>query len=98
MSAYLIAQISITDRTAYSAYEDGFMEIFQRFKGKMLAVDEKPDVLEGEWPCTRTVLVEFPSKEEALAWYRSDDYQALAQHRFSASDGNTVMVNGFNAA
>ena len=91
---YLIAQIEITDRDAYAKYEAGFMEIFQRYKGKILSVDENIGVLEGDWPFTRTVLVEFPSKEDALSWYNSDEYQLLAKHRFSASESNIIIVSG----
>ncbi len=40
------------------------------------------------------VLVEFPSKEDALSWYNSDEYQLLAKHRFSASESNIIIVSG----
>ena len=52
-------------------------------------------VLEGEWPCTRTVLLEFPSEEDAMSWYRSPEYQALARHRFGASFADIVMIRGW---
>ena len=93
---YLIAQIEIKDRETYSKYEAGFMEIFQKFKGKMLSIDENIEVLEGDWQFTRTVLVGFPSKEDALSWYNSDEYQLLAKHRISASESNIVIVNGID--
>jgi uncharacterized protein (DUF1330 family) len=70
------------------------MEIFSQYDGKMLSVDEAPKLIEGEWPVSRTVLIEFPSKESAMAWYESEAYQALAQHRFSSSDGNIVLLKG----
>ncbi len=96
MSHYLIATINIVDRETYSLYEAGFMDIFSQYNGKMLAVDEKPHLLEGSWTFTRTVLIEFPSEDDALAWYRSDEYQALAKHRFAASDGNVVLIRGIS--
>ena len=95
MSHYLLAQITINDRTEYANYEAGFMDIFAKYEGTILAVDEAPMVLEGEWECTRTVLIEFPSEESALAWYRSEEYQSLAAHRFASSTGNVVMVPKF---
>ena len=91
---YFIAQIEIIDRDTYAKYEAGFMEIFQSYNGKILSVDENIGVLEGDWPFTRTVLVEFPSKEDALSWYNSDEYQLLAKHRFSASESNIIIVSG----
>jgi uncharacterized protein (DUF1330 family) len=95
MTHYLIARLDINDREEYSKYEAGFMEIFNQYDGKMLSVDEAPKLLEGEWPVTRTVLVEFPSEASAMAWYQSEAYQTLAQHRFASSDGNVVLLKGF---
>lgn len=92
MAVYVVAELTITDRDRYAQYEAGFMEIFERHGGALLSVDEDPEVLEGEWPHTRTVLIEFPDRDAAMAWYRSEDYQALAQHRFAASTGNIVLV------
>ena len=95
MTHYLIARIDINDRETYSEYEAGFMEIFSQYDGKMLSVDESPTLIEGEWPVSRTVLIEFPSKESAMAWYESEAYQTLAQHRFASSHGNIVLLEGF---
>jgi len=94
MAHYIIAEISIADREEYALYEAGFMAIFSRYQGTMLAVEEQPELLEGEWPHSRTVLVEFPNREQALAWYQSEDYQALASHRKRASNGNLVLIKG----
>jgi uncharacterized protein (DUF1330 family) len=61
MTVYVVALLDITDRQEYGLYGDGFMEIFSRYGGQVLAVDESPTVVEGEWPHTRTVLLSFPS-------------------------------------
>lgn len=94
MSAYITAQITIHDRETYSKYESGFMDIFAPHGGKLLAVEEAPMVLEGDWDCTRTIVAEFPDRESALAWYRSDDYQTLMQHRLAASTGSIALLSG----
>lgn len=96
MSAYLIVQITITDRDEYARYEAGFMAVFQKYEGTMLSVDENPTIIEGDWTATRSVLIQFPSKEAAMNWYNSVDYQNLAQHRFNASTGNCILVQGFD--
>lgn len=95
MSVYLIAQIEIHDRNEYDQYEAGFLEIFLKYKGEILVVDEDPNILEGEWPYTRTVLIRFPDEEEAMRWYKSDEYQKLAQHRFKSSKANLILAKGF---
>ena len=53
-----------------------------------------PLVLEGVWSGTRTVILSFRHKEEALAWYNSRDRQELAKFRFDASSGDVVIVEG----
>jgi uncharacterized protein (DUF1330 family) len=92
MPVYIIAQISIHDRAEYDRYRAGFSAVFARYKGELLVVSEDPVILEGQWPYIRTVLIRFPSADEARRWYESPDYQAIAQHRFRASTGNIVMV------
>jgi len=94
MSVYTVALINIHDRDGYANYEAGFMDIFSQYGGKMLAVDEAPVEIEGHWPYTRTVLIEFDSAEAMDAWYQSDEYQALAKHRFNASDASIARIQG----
>ncbi len=94
MSTYLIARVKIHDRSGYSNYIAGFMEVLAKFKGKLLSVDESPELLEGTWDVTRTVLIEFPGKSEARAWFNSREYQELAKHRLGAADADIVLVQG----
>ena len=94
MPAYLIANLKIHDRDRYSQYEAAFMEVFDNYNGKILAVDENQETFEGDYDYTRTVLIEFPSNEDAKAWYGSDAYQNIAQHRWASSDGVLIMVEG----
>jgi uncharacterized protein (DUF1330 family) len=92
---FVIVQIVINDRGGYHRYETaGHLEIFDRFSGKVVGVDEDVEIVEGSWPFTRTVLIEFPSKELARAWYESDEYQAVAALRHGSATSNLVMVSG----
>ena len=95
MAVYGIALINIDDRDGYSTYEQGFFEVFSKYRGELLAVDEAPRVKEGKWDFTRTVIVKFPSETEFNRWYHSDEYQALAKHRFKASAAHLAVVNAF---
>ena len=94
MPVYMMAQLNIHDRDRYGEYESGFLEIFAKYQGKALAVDESPEVLEGNWPHTRTVLLEFPDAAAAHAWFDSDEYQQLAEHRKAASEGHIAIIKG----
>ena len=90
MTVYCIALININDRERYDIYRQGFREIFSRYAGKLVSVEEEPDVKEGVWPYTRTVLMEFPDSASFDAWYNSSDYQTLAQHRQAAAELHTL--------
>ncbi|MFK7805714.1 MAG: DUF1330 domain-containing protein [Anaerolineae bacterium] len=98
MTVYIIAQITIHDREKYDQYEEGFMEIFDRFEGTMLSIDENPTPLEGEWHATRSVLMSFPTADAFKAWAGSKEYRALAKYRHEASIGNSIMVKEFDRA
>ena len=94
MTVYIIAKFTIHDRSEYDIYESGFAEVFAKFDGKMLSVDEEPLVLSGDWQATRSVIIEFPSKESALTWMTSDEYQAIATHRNARSTVTSILVKG----
>ena len=94
MNAYIIGTINIKDPAEYKLYIDGFYEIFSKYEGEMLVVEEEPEVLEGKWPFTRTVVIRFKDEAEAKRWYESDEYQKHAQHRFKAATSNVILAEG----
>ncbi|BBZ29630.1 hypothetical protein MMAD_39250 [Mycolicibacterium madagascariense] len=61
----------------------------------ILAVDTAPTVIEGEWPATQTVVLEFESVAAASEWYYSEAYQQAATIRNRAAVCNGVIVSGF---
>jgi uncharacterized protein (DUF1330 family) len=94
MSAYFIALIDIHDRARYERYLAGFDAVFEKYEGRVLAVEDDARVLEGQWPAARTVLIEFPSEAELRRWYESPEYQRLALHRREASVGSIAIISG----
>jgi uncharacterized protein (DUF1330 family) len=61
----------------------------------MLAADEAVEVLEGEWPAEKLVLIAFPDAESAKAWAASPAYQAIAPDRIAATEGVAVLARGW---
>jgi uncharacterized protein (DUF1330 family) len=60
----------------------------------LLSFDQKPEVLEGEWHGTQTVVLEFESVEAAREWYHSDAYQEAVKLRQAAADCNGAILSG----
>lgn len=94
MYHYFIAQIRIKDEREYQKYIDKSGEVFKKYRGQYLAVDNNPTILEGEWDYTRTVLIRFESRNDFEAWYNSADYREILEHRLKAADCDTILVKG----
>jgi uncharacterized protein (DUF1330 family) len=94
MSCYFVAQIRINDPAEYEKYLENFDEIFSGYKGRYLAIDESPSVLEGQWDYTKSVLVEFSSKKDFEDWYYSEDYQKILKYRLNAASCDTILLHG----
>jgi uncharacterized protein (DUF1330 family) len=94
MSVYAIAQLSIIDRTAYVRYQERFMGVIKRFKGRLLAADESPVVLEGVWTRDKVVPLRFPDERSFREWADSPEYQEIARDRKAGADAVVLLVQG----
>jgi len=94
MSVYVIAQLKVHDPDEYQNYLAGFMPILRRHAGRLLARSLEAEVIEGSWALPRTVILRFPTAEDAHRWHHDPDYQAIAVHRQRAADCNIVLVEG----
>jgi uncharacterized protein (DUF1330 family) len=95
MFGYIIASINVHDPREYREYLAGFMDAFRPYDGEILVATDNSEVLEGEWPAKRTVVLKFPSVDIAKEWYESKEYQKVAQHRFRSARSNVILVDGF---
>ncbi|MEL7517470.1 MAG: DUF1330 domain-containing protein, partial [Pseudomonadota bacterium] len=84
MPVYMISRMTIHDRAEYDKYEARFTEIFEKFDGKLLSVDEEPQVVGGKWTATRSVLIEFPTKPQLFTWLTSPEYKEIGKFRRAA--------------
>jgi uncharacterized protein (DUF1330 family) len=94
MSCYFIANIRIRDVKGYQKYLDRAGEIFAKHSGEYLALDNQPELLEGNWDYTRAVLIRFDNREDFNAWYHSDEYQEILKYRLLSSDSDAILVEG----
>jgi uncharacterized protein (DUF1330 family) len=94
MTAYVIAEIEVTDPAAYEEYRKQVAAVNAKFGGRFLARGGKAEVLEGDGAAKRMVILEFPSFEQAQKWYRSAEYGPLIKLRQKASRGRLLLVEG----
>lgn len=94
MAVYAIAQLTITDRAAYDRYQSRFMEVMSHYKGRVLAADENPKVIEGQWDREKVVLLSFPEEAAFQEWADSDAYQEISKDRKAGSNAIVLLVQG----
>jgi uncharacterized protein (DUF1330 family) len=94
MAAYVIGEVDVTDPAAYEDYRKQVGAVVTKYGGRFIARGGKLEALEGGWSPKRLVLLEFPSMEQALKWYRSPEYAPLIKLRQKASRGKLVALEG----
>lgn len=94
MSCYFIAQISIKNSEVYQKYIERASDVFSKYNGQYLAVDNEPEILEGNWDYSRAVLIKFPDKSSLHKWYNSADYQDILKYRLQAAECDTIVIKG----
>jgi uncharacterized protein (DUF1330 family) len=90
---YWIARIDVTDPEAYKSYVANAMPAYQKYGAKFLIRGGKCEALEGQGRA-RNVVIEFESYDQAIACYRSPEYQAAAEIRRRTSEGEILVVEG----
>jgi uncharacterized protein (DUF1330 family) len=94
MTVYVIAQLKFTDRAAYDRYAGKFMGAMKGFKGRLLASDEAPQVLEGNWEREKVVLLSFPDEASYREWAESPGYREISKDRRAGADTLSLLVRG----
>ncbi|WUH88964.1 DUF1330 domain-containing protein [Streptomyces sp. NBC_00433] len=94
MSTYLINHLRIpggVPNEAGLSYLEQVEATVQPYGGRWLANGEA-DVVEGAWPGL-VVLMEFPDRAAADAWYNSPEYQAIRPLRVNSSIADLVLID-----
>ena len=94
MKAYVLVQETVTDEQTFAAYRSKVVPTLAPYDGRFVVRGGTLSVLEGDWPLPRLVILEFPSREAATAWYGSAEYQAILPLRLASCRGSLVIVDG----
>jgi uncharacterized protein (DUF1330 family) len=94
MAVYIIADNEVTDPEAYREYAQRTSATVEQYGGKFLVRGGQVETLEGDWKPERFVILEFPSAEQARAWYDGPEYSAIKGMRQRASHSRLILVHG----
>jgi uncharacterized protein (DUF1330 family) len=94
MAAYVIYQGEVLDPERYEAYKPLAAASIAAAGGRYVVRGGDVEVLEGDEPAGRTVVLEFPTMQAATDWYRGEEYAAARQVREGAARARMYVVDG----
>ena len=94
--AYVVGNITITNAEGYAHYSARVPAVVAAFGGRYRVRGGITTTLDGQASAARHVVIEFPSREQAQAWYDSVDYQSILPLRLNNSTGHVALVDGID--
>ena len=94
MTAYVIADVEVTNPEAYEEYRPRVPATVEKYGGKYVVRGGAVETVEGSWIPKRLVVLEFPSMERAKEWYDSPEYAEIREIRFRNANSNLIFVDG----
>jgi len=94
MPAYAVAHMrQVSMGPAVVEYLQRIDATLAPFGGRFIVHGGEVEILEGSWPGF-LIVIEFPDRDRASAWYNSAAYQEIVTLRTDNSESDVVMVNG----
>lgn len=94
---YWIARVDVHDPEGYKAYLAANAAAFRKYGAKFLVRAGKQHNPEGGHRA-RNVVLEFPSYQAAYDCWYSPEYQAAIKHRTPFSEGDFLIIEGYEGA
>lgn len=95
MKYYSVAEIDITDASWVSEYVRDVTKLVGKYGGRYLARTSNIEKLEGERNAPQIFLIiEWTSRDDALAFYHSVEYQPYRKSRIEGARSELVLVAG----
>lgn len=95
MRVYAVAEIDITDPGWVADYVANVTPLVEERGGRYLARSARAEKVEGERPLAQVhLIIEWPSKEAADAFYESDAYAPYRADRQRGAINEFVLVPG----
>jgi uncharacterized protein (DUF1330 family) len=97
MPSYAVAHMRrITMGSAVVEYLQRIDATLAPFGGRFIVHGGEVEVLEGSWP-GHLIVIEFPDRGRARAWYNSGVYQEIVTLRTGNSESDVIMVDGVDS-
>lgn len=94
MAGYVVAPDEVTDPGGFARYREMVPATIEQFGGRFLVRGGKAEALEGDWEPSRLIIIEFPSVEQARAWWASEEYAEAKALRQRTANTTLTVVEG----
>jgi uncharacterized protein (DUF1330 family) len=95
MPAFVVSEVEVLNEVAAERYRELAAVSIESHGGAYVVRGARPEAFEGEWPGSRRlVIVEFPSEEDARAWYASPEYAKALAIRRAALERRLLLADG----
>jgi uncharacterized protein (DUF1330 family) len=94
MKAYLVLDFLVRDGPGFLPYVSAIPAFIEKHGGRYIVRGAEPHVMEGDWTPERMVILEFPSRRNALAFLKDPAAQDLFALRHRTTDSKLVLVDG----
>jgi len=94
VSAYVVAEVEVTDPAVYEEYRKLVPATVAKYGGKFLVRGGAIEAKEGGWLPKRFVVLEFDSMDQARKWYHSPEYAPALALRTRAARSKVLLVEG----
>jgi uncharacterized protein (DUF1330 family) len=94
MSAYVVVDLEVTDPAGFDEYKQQVPETIARYGGRYVVRGGDTETLEGQWAPKRVVILQFPDRAAAKAWWSSQEYAAPKALRQRCARTQLILVDG----
>lgn len=94
MSAYIIANVTVTNPAQYDEYRQWSTAAIQAHQAEVCVRGGQVEVLEGDWAPERLVVLKFASVAAARVFYDSPEYGQARAAREGAAIMRMIVVEG----
>lgn len=98
MAAYLIANITVTDRYGFERYRANVPAVIAAHGGRYIVRGGATEVVEGDLDINRLIILEFPDMAALKRFYASPEYEPLLALRRSSTRSDVVFTEGLRPA
>ncbi|MBV9146216.1 MAG: DUF1330 domain-containing protein [Acidobacteria bacterium] len=99
MKYYVFVELDVTDQSWVQAYVQNVTPLVEQAGGKYLARTSTIEKLEGDRQKSQlVVLIEWPSKEAAVSFYQSKQYEPYLKSRLRGAHNELMLFAGEDIA